>query len=109
MEAFDGGTWEDYCEWMAEVSAAGAAAGTDVWGGVDPSTRLVNFENVLRAQGRVLFNDDSKIGFYEDDLRAFWVRSSTARGNGAGATARSNLQVVNRFAKLPEDEEVDRP
>jgi len=43
VEPFTDGTWDDYYDWIAEVSAAGEAAGIDVWGGVDPNTRFTNF------------------------------------------------------------------
>jgi multiple sugar transport system substrate-binding protein len=80
VEPFAGGSWEDYYEWMAEVSSAGAG---NVWGSVDPTTRLVNFENVLRAQDKNLFNDDGTPGFEEADLLDFWGKAAEAREAGA--------------------------
>ena len=50
VDAFDGGSWDDYYDWMAEVSTAAGAQGADVWGGVDPTTRIENFELQLRAE-----------------------------------------------------------
>lgn len=83
IDEFDGGTWDEYYDWMADVSAAGASAGKEIWGGVDPSTRFTNFELVLRAQGKELFDDEGVPGFDEDDLRAFWDRAAEARADGA--------------------------
>lgn len=76
---FEGGSWEDYSDWMAEVSDAGSDA---LWGGTDYTGRIQNFEIQQRAQGEDLFTEDGEPNFTKDDLAAFWeqgedVRSST--------------------------------
>jgi multiple sugar transport system substrate-binding protein len=82
-EPFDGGTWEDYYEWVADVSDAAKAAGVeDVWGGVDPSSRFVNFEMQLRAEGKDLFDDEGEPGFDKKRLKAYWEEAADVRTNG---------------------------
>jgi len=83
VAAFETGTWSDYFTWMGEVRTAADAAGVDVWGGVDPTTRFTNFELYLRAQGSHLFADDGTPGFDEDDLREFWGLATSGRETGA--------------------------
>ena len=67
VEEFAGGSWEDYTDWMAEVSAAG---GGTVFGGTDYTGRIQNFEIQLRANDKFLFSEDGELGFTEDDLKA---------------------------------------
>lgn len=78
VEPYPGGTtYEEYSEWMAEVTAAGAAAG--VYGGTDYTQRIQNFENVLRAQGMNLYTADGGLGFTEDELAAYWEMGAADR------------------------------
>jgi len=82
VDAFGGGTWDDYYEWMGEVSDAAEAAGVDVWGGVDPTTRIENFELQLRAEGDDLFDEDGAPGFDEKRLAEFWNSIADQREAG---------------------------
>jgi multiple sugar transport system substrate-binding protein len=83
VEPFAGGTWGEYYEWVAEVSDAAKAAGVeDVWGGVDPSSRFVNFEMQLRAEGEELFDDEGNPGFDEERLTEFWEEGAEVRDSG---------------------------
>ena len=82
VEPFTDGSWDDYYEWIADVSDAATSAGIDVWGGVDPTTRIENFELQLRAEGANLFDEDGTPGFDEDRLAEFWDSSSAARDGG---------------------------
>lgn len=83
VDAFTEGTWDDYYDWLAEVSEAGKSAGVDVWGGVDPTSRFTNFQLYLRAQGSELFSDDGEPGFDEADLTAYWEAIQPLRESGA--------------------------
>lgn len=82
IEPFADGTWEEYYDWLSEVSAAGKSAGKDVWGGVDPTSRFTNFELYLRAQGSELFSDDGTPGFDEADLKKYWGALTPLREAG---------------------------
>jgi multiple sugar transport system substrate-binding protein len=82
VEPFTDGTWDDYDEWISEVSAAGRAAGVDVWGGVDPNTRFTNFELQLRAEGSYLFDDAGEPGFDKKRLAEFWESNQSLREAG---------------------------
>ena len=83
VDPFAGGTWGEYYEWVAEVSDAAKAAGVeDVWGGVDPSSRFVNFEMQLRAEGEDLFDDEGNPGFDEERLTEYWEEGAEVRDNG---------------------------
>ena len=76
VEEFEGGTWEDYSDWMAEVSEAGGGA---LWGGTDYTGRIQNFEIQQRAKGEDLFTEDGEPNFTEKDLAAFWEQGEDAR------------------------------
>ncbi|MFE5409014.1 ABC transporter substrate-binding protein [Microbacterium sp. NPDC056569] len=82
VEPFTDGTWDDYYEWIAEVTAAAKAAGKDVWGGVDPNTRFTNFELQLRAEGSYLFDDEGEPGFDKERLAEFWESNQSLREAG---------------------------
>jgi multiple sugar transport system substrate-binding protein len=77
VEPYEGGTsYEEYTEWMAEVTEATGGA---VYGGTDMTQRIQTFENVLRAQGENLYTEDGELGFTEDQLRDFWESGADAR------------------------------
>lgn len=76
IEPFSEGSWADYYAWLSEVSTAAQAAGKNIWGGVDPTSRFTNFELYLRAQGSHLFSDTGEPGFDRDDLTAYWSEMS---------------------------------
>jgi multiple sugar transport system substrate-binding protein len=76
VEEFEGGSWEDYSDWMQEISDAGAGA---LWGGTDYTGRIQNFEIQQRAEGEDLFTEDGEPNFTEDDLKAFWEQGETVR------------------------------
>ncbi|WP_248305409.1 extracellular solute-binding protein [Agromyces sp. H66] len=73
---FEGGSWEDYSDWIGEVTAAGAGA---IWGGTDYTGRIQNFEIQQRATGKDLFTDDGEPNFTEEDLAAFWEQGDEVR------------------------------
>lgn len=77
VEPYEGGTsYEEYTEWMAEVTEATDGA---VYGGTDMTQRIQTFENVLRAEGGNLYTEDGELGFTEDQLRDFWESGAEAR------------------------------
>ncbi|MFB7250015.1 ABC transporter substrate-binding protein [Microbacterium sp. NPDC056234] len=76
VENFAGGTWEEYTDWMGEVTDA---AGGAFWGGGDYTGRIQNFELQLRAEGDVLFTEEGEAGFDEDRLAAFWEEGQPIR------------------------------
>ncbi|MRX42252.1 ABC transporter substrate-binding protein [Agromyces kandeliae] len=83
VEEFPGGDWDDYNEWMAEVTEAG---GGDLWGGTDWTGRIQNFEIQQRAMGSDLFTDEGEPNFTEDDLAAFWEQGTDIRDDGTVIT-----------------------
>src|SRR3546814_16109801 len=56
VDDFAGGTWDDYAEWMAEVTDAAAAAGLELLGGTDWTGRIQNLENQLASLGQAPIN-----------------------------------------------------
>jgi len=76
VENFDGGTWEDYTDWMGEVTDASGGA---FYGGVDYTGRIQNLELQLRAEGGNLFNEDGTPGFDEERLTEFWESGAPIR------------------------------
>ncbi|WP_203579939.1 ABC transporter substrate-binding protein [Microbacterium hibisci] len=81
VEEFEGGSWEDYTEWMGEVTDG---AGGAFWGGGDYTGRIQNFELQLRAEGENLFNEDGTAGFDEERLTEFWESGAPIREDGIG-------------------------
>lgn len=76
VDEFAGGSWEDYADWMAEVTEASGGA---FWGGGDFTGRIQNFELQLRSEGSYLFSEDGEPGFDEERLTAFWESGSELR------------------------------
>ncbi|MGR0321229.1 ABC transporter substrate-binding protein [Agromyces sp. ZXT2-3] len=83
VDEFAGGSWEDYNDWMAEVTEAG---GGDLWGGTDWTGRIQNFEVQQRAKGEDLFTEEGEPNFTEEDLAAFWEQGSEIREDGTVIT-----------------------
>jgi len=76
VDEFGGGSWEDYTDWIAEVTDA---SGGDFWGGVDYTGRIQNFELQLRSEGSYLFSEDGEPGFDEARLTEFWESGAPIR------------------------------
>lgn len=77
LTAPEGGTsFEDFTAWMADVTEK---TGGEVYGGTDVTQRIQTFELVLRAEGKNLYTEDGKLGFTEDELKAFWESGAAAR------------------------------
>lgn len=76
VEAWEGGAWEDYAEWMGEVTDASGGA---IWGGTDYTGRIQNFEIQLRSEGSELFDEDGQPGFDEERLTDFWESGEAMR------------------------------
>ncbi|MFK4761128.1 ABC transporter substrate-binding protein [Microbacterium sp. ZW T5_45] len=93
VDGFDGGTWDDYYTWIGEVSDAASAKGIDAWGGVDPTTRIENFELQLRAEGANLFDEDGTPGFDEERLAEFWNSVADQRADGQVAPQQRVAEV----------------
>lgn len=92
---FEGGDWEDYADWMGEVTDA---SGGDVYGGADFTGRIQNFEVQQRAKGEDLFTDDGKPNFTKDDLKAFWEQGDAVRdGIAIPATTAAELLPLSGF------------
>lgn len=76
VEQFEGGSWEDYQDWMGEITDASGGA---FYGGTDYTGRIQNFEIQLRSEGSYLWSDDGKPGFDEERLTEFWESGAANR------------------------------
>lgn len=76
VEEFAGGSWEDYTDWMSEVTDGSDGA---FYGGTDYTGRIQNFEIQLRSEGSYLFSEDGEPGFDEARLTEFWESGADAR------------------------------
>lgn len=76
VSEFEGGSWEDYTDWMSEVTEG---AGGEFYGGTDFTMRIQNFELQLRAEGGLLFTEEGEPGFDEARLTEFWESGADAR------------------------------
>jgi len=95
VDDFEGGSWDDYTEWMGTVTEAG---GGTVYGGSDFTGRIQNFEVQQRAKGKDLFTDDGKANFTEKDLKAFWEQGDAVRdGIGVPAQKTEELKPLGPF------------
>jgi multiple sugar transport system substrate-binding protein len=90
VENFEGGSWEDYTDWMGEITDASGGA---YWGGVDYTGRIQNFELQLRAEGGNLFNEDGTPGFDEERLAEFWESGQPVR-DGIGIPQQRAEEVL---------------
>lgn len=94
VEEFEGGTWEDYAEWMGEVTDGSGGA---FWGGGDFTGRIQNFELQLRSEGENLFNEDGTPGFDEERLTEFWESGQDVR-DGIGIPQQRVEEVAPKGA-----------
>jgi multiple sugar transport system substrate-binding protein len=94
VEEFEGGSWEDYAEWMGEVTDG---AGGEFWGGADFTGRIQNFELQLRSEGENLFNEDGTPGFDEERLTEFWESGQDIR-DGIGIPQQRVEEVAPKGA-----------
>ncbi|WP_347976868.1 extracellular solute-binding protein [Microbacterium sp. ProA8] len=94
VEEFEGGSWEDYAEWMGEVTDGG---GGEFWGGGDFTGRIQNFELQLRSEGENLFNEDGTPGFDEERLTEFWESGQDVR-DGIGIPQQRVEEVLPKGA-----------
>ncbi|GAA1925015.1 extracellular solute-binding protein [Microbacterium aoyamense] len=76
VDEFEGGSWDDYTDWMADVTDGAAGA---FWGGADYSGRIQNFELQLRSEDSYLFSEDGEPGFDEERLTEFWESGAPIR------------------------------
>jgi multiple sugar transport system substrate-binding protein len=76
VEEFAGGDWEDYTDWLGEITDASGGA---FWGGTDFSGRIQNFEIQLRSEDSYLFSEEGEPGFDEERLTEFWESGAPIR------------------------------
>jgi len=76
VDQFEGGDWEDYTEWLGEITDG---AGGVFYGGTDFSGRIQNLEIQLRSEGSYLFSEDGEPGFDEERLTEFWESGADIR------------------------------
>ena len=76
VEEFEGGDWDDYTDWLGEVTDGSGGA---FYGGTDYTGRIQNFEIQLRAEGSYLFSEDGEPGFDEERLTEFWESGQAIR------------------------------
>ncbi|KJL41646.1 extracellular solute-binding protein [Microbacterium trichothecenolyticum] len=75
-------TWDEWDEFLAEVSAAGAANDPAVYGGQDYTQYFWLFQIWLGQQGLSLI-EDGELGFDKSDLVDWWSRSTVLNETGA--------------------------
>lgn len=94
VEEWEGGSWDDYTEWMGEVTDG---AGGAFWGGADYTGRIQNFELQLRSEGSYLFSEDGEPGFDEERLTEFWESGAPIR-EGIGVPQQRVEEVAPKGA-----------
>lgn len=76
VDEWEGGDWEEYADWMAEITEGSGGA---FYGGSDWTGRIQNFEIQLRSEGSYLFSEDGEAGFDEERLTEFWESGAAVR------------------------------
>ncbi len=89
-QGFQGGSWEDYEQYMTEVSKD---SGPKIYGGTDYTTRIQNLELQLRQDGRELFTDEGELNFTQQELAEFWSSGSDVRKSG-GVVPRKKIEEI---------------
>ena len=78
----DGGTYEEYEQWLADATTAG---GGESWGAGDFTGVIQFFELYQRANGKDLFTEEGEPNFTEEELADFWKMGQEIR-DGKGIT-----------------------
>ncbi|MFD8513933.1 ABC transporter substrate-binding protein [Streptomyces antimycoticus] len=88
-------TWQDWAKANKKIAALGMKSpdGRPFTGANDGGGNEDVFETWLRSRGKNLYADQTKLGFTEDDLTAFWSFLNTLREEGAVAQARDTVQA----------------
>ncbi|MGI5441009.1 ABC transporter substrate-binding protein [Streptomyces shenzhenensis] len=88
-------TWQDWANANRKIAALGLKSpdGRPVTGANDGGGNQDVFETWLRSRGKQLYAGQSRLGFTEDDLTAFWTFCDTLRREGAIAAAEDTAQA----------------
>ena len=85
-------TWDEYDDFLAEVSKAGAANSPVVYGSLDYTQYFWLFQIWLGQQGLSLIDGD-ELGFEKGDLADWWSRSATLQESGGVMPAERQAQL----------------
>jgi multiple sugar transport system substrate-binding protein len=85
-------TWDEYDEFLADVSAAGASNSPVVYGSLDYTQYFWLFQIWLGQQGLSLI-DGEELGFEQSDLEEWWSRSAPLQESGAAMPAERQAQL----------------
>ena len=85
-------TWDEYDDFLAEVSKAGAANSPTVYGSLDYTQYFWLFQIWLGQQGLSLIDGD-ELGFEKGDLADWWSRSATLQESGGVMPAERQAQL----------------
>ncbi|WP_030901247.1 ABC transporter substrate-binding protein [Streptomyces sp. NRRL F-5126] len=90
-------TWQEWAEDNRRIAALGLRSpdGRHVTGANDGAGNEDVFEDWLRSHGKRLYASQTRLGFTEDDLTAFWTFFDRLRRQGAVAAARDTSQAIS--------------
>lgn len=90
-------TWQEWARDNRRIAALGLRSpdGRPVTGANDGGTNEDVFEDWLRSRGGRLYASQTRLGFTEDDLTAFWTFFDTLRREGAVAAAGDTAQAIS--------------
>ncbi|MFJ6569192.1 ABC transporter substrate-binding protein [Streptomyces sp. NPDC091292] len=88
-------TWQDWAAANRKIAALGLKSpdGRPVTGANDGGGNEDVFENWLRSRGKQLYDGQTRLGFSEDDLTAFWTFFDGLRREGSVAAAEDTVQA----------------
>lgn len=76
-------TWDEYNDFIVEVSEAGESADPQTYGAADYTNVFWIFIHWLNQNDKELFTDDGQLAITEDDMREWWNKTAELRDAGA--------------------------
>lgn len=72
-------TWDEYDDFLAEVSEAGASRDPQVYGAMDYTAIFWGFQMWLQQEGLEFVDENGELGFTPEDLERWWARGEALR------------------------------
>jgi multiple sugar transport system substrate-binding protein len=85
-------TYQDFANYTKELSSALKSKG--IYGTVDGSSQIMNFEAWIRQMGKNLYTPDGKLGFAETDVAEWFNYWNGLRKSGACVPAQMQASVA---------------
>lgn len=91
-------TWDEYNDFIVEVSGAGGSADPQTYGSADYTGTFWIFIHWLNQNGKQLFTDDGQLAITEDDMREWWNKTADVREATLPQERATQLEPLSGFA-----------